>query len=369
MAKNPNEIQNNAMNAAKNVANQQRYTQNMYNAIGVGNTQAENELAAYNSAFNNSRLKSLTDEYSNLNDSVNTLLMNKFGNKEGYDVSQGYIDSTDTSGYAEYLRLVGLLRQNEEAQRQLEASELNRKTQLASQDAIRMQQQKYLDEYAKMQGMGYGGYSAGLQADTYNRYANEVANINSAAYDEAEQVMKDYRDAEYISEQERLQNAYSAQEQAKIDVVNALIDENDSPITSQIDFIEKMNTEAFKSLDPNIQQQLKDKYFGISNFSDKNGGWDDDVKVKINGEDVDMDIFYNTDKRSGLNERLTGYKVEKKELENLLNTLNNIENPIVGQIYLDEGHKRAFVYTDKGWALMEYKGNLKSAYNKVKNYK
>lgn len=201
MANSIYDLQNKAINKSKNMANQQMFNQEAQNSIGANYQQ---ELDAYNSRLNNpnnsgmlgeslynTQLKSLTDEYSNLNDELNGLFKNKYG--ADYDISQG-MDRSDPSAYSEYLRLTSLMRENENARNALESNELSRQSQLSSQNNIRMQQQKYMDEYAKMNGMGYGGYSAGLQSQAYNDYAREVANINANVDESNKAAIQAYRD-------------------------------------------------------------------------------------------------------------------------------------------------------------------------------
>lgn len=409
------ELQNDNINKAKINANQQAFNQRAVDTLGADFQQ---ELDAYNrqvqaplynslayQSMYNTKLNSLTKEYSDLNDQLNNLVKSKYG--ADYDVSKGYPDTSDYKNYAEYVRLNSLMQENENARQKLEENEANRQAAIIERQNARTSQQKYLDEYAKMQGMGYGGYSAGLQAKAINDYINAAAEINKTARNNETSALQDYRNAERNLNEERNANIQSGLAKSLEDYNTAL-----QNITTLEDF-EKLNNSYkevlndYKKVDPNFENTLNQQkgyaFLGEVANIDENGNitklltpseylsyknkYNEYYNSLSSKYKKNLDQLYLTGKLSGLDNttsrdniklkyegntyNLSVYYKNKSAAEaiNKTDIVKNNPDPYEGQMITDEKTKTAWIYLGKkyGWALVEIKGSRERAYDKFKN--
>lgn len=185
--------------------------------------------SAQQSAFNTKR-NQLQQQYQSIVDQLNELgHSSRPGAYQDGDYLNGW-DANDFESYAEYFRLIQELNNTESALQDLESAEQQRINGLIQQDVGRQQAQKYLDTYAKMQGMGYGGYNQAIQANAYNNYMNNVAGINQNAQSNQQAIMDNYRQTVLQLEQQRYESNYQKAQnyyQAYTNSFNDLDDEID----------------------------------------------------------------------------------------------------------------------------------------------
>lgn len=326
---------------------------------------------AQQSAYNTKRNQLLTQQQSII-DQLNTLGHNSNMDYEDGDYLNGW-NANDYESYSEYFRLIQELNNVESTIQDLDASEQARYRSLVEQDVGREQAQKYLDTYAKMQGMGSGGYNQGIQANLYNNYLNNVANINQYGQESQQSIMNNYRQNVMQLEQQRYESNYQKAQtyynQYQTDF-NELQNEisgtlsNDSK--SWTDLLDRYNKldEAYSDMIGNFSQF--DRTFNDDTIDNKKGLLNNALTFASSQEEFNNLIEKYSDIYDAFTEQ------EKKILDEKRTSLPN-SNPITNGIsYSGNGWSGTTGlnqnFTAK-WNNQEYKLELGGAIVKVKDGK